>query len=269
MPEPCAATIDRHAKPRFLTASEHDQIALYDTIAQDYQAHYGDKYSALYRDKFIHGPLYRGQALRNKSVLDAACGSGETTRYLLAQGANVTGLDLSPKMIDLFQARFPQAKGVCNSIYSTGFADNTFDCVSVILGLHHFHPDLQKAVDEIHRILKPGGIFCFCEPCTGTLPDIARRIWYRHDRSQFAENEAAVDPEMLLEENAAKFRRVSQRYGGNVAYLSVLCSLILRIPVKLKRFYSPFAMFLESLVSPWQPKLLSCFVLCQWEKKSS
>ena len=40
----------------------------------------------------------------------------------------------------------------------------SFDCVAVVGGLHHIHPNVKAAVREIHRVLKPGGHFCFMEP---------------------------------------------------------------------------------------------------------
>jgi SAM-dependent methyltransferase len=238
----------------------------YDRIAHAYQAHHGDRYSLAYRDRFIHRHLFRGNSLAGKRVLDAACGSGETTEYLLAQGAEVTGLDISHKQIEAFRRKFPAADAVCRSIFSTGFADATFDCVSVVGGLHHLHPDVQKAVDEIHRILQPGGRFCFFEPPSRTLPDLLRKVWYRCDKGNFEENEASIDARELLRQNRGRFRPRLERYGGNVAYLLVLQSMELRVPLGLKRLYAPPLMLLERALGPLQPRWLSCYVICQWEK---
>ena len=256
---------DAAGKPTAASA-EQDQRAHFDGIADAYTAHYADRHSLRYREKFINRFLFNGVRLEGANVLDAACGSGETTDYLLAQGATVTGLDVSSEMIDAFQTKFPGSTGVCASIFSTGIPADTFDCVSIVGGLHHFHPDIQKAIDEVHRILKPGGIFCFFEPPKGTLPDLVRGFWYKRDREMFAENEAPVDVDGLLQENSGRFRLISQRYGGNIAYLLVLNSLILRIPLGAKPIYSSAAMFLESIITPFQPKLLSCFVIGQWQK---
>lgn len=254
---------ERQASPA--KTAEEDQKALFDRIADKYQAHYADKHSLLYRDKFINRALFEGIPLAGKAVLDAACGDGETTEYLLAQGAAVTGLDISSKMIESFNAKFPNCTGLCASIFSTGFANDTFDCVSIVGGLHHFHPDVQKAIDEVCRILKPGGFFCFFEPPSGTLPDVVRKRWYKWG-SDFAENEASIDIQALQRANSDRFRFISQTYGGNTAYLAVLQSFHFSVPRGLKGAYSPLAMFLESLIAPVQPRFLSCFVICQWQK---
>ena len=46
-----------------------------------------------------------------------------------------------------------------NSIHNTKFLDNTFDAIYICGGLHHVLPLLNETMNEIHRILKPGGLF--------------------------------------------------------------------------------------------------------------
>jgi SAM-dependent methyltransferase len=136
----------------------------------------------------------------------------------------------------------------------------------VVGGLHHIHPNVSMAVEEIHRVLKPGGHFCFMEPHSGSFPDLVRRFWYKHDRF-FSDNEASIDLQGLESAFASHFRFKKAKYQGNLAFLLVLNSLIFRIPVGAKPFYSPFLMWLESLINKLQGKVNSCFVVCQWQKK--
>src|SRR5215470_15276894 len=210
-----------------LGASELLQQEHYDRIAADYEAHYSDEWSVEYRRRFIYEPMFAGLNLDGMRVLDAMCGSGQTTSYLLAHGASVTGLDISNEVVDTFQSRWTSASVVKRSLLDSGLPDNSFDCVAVVGGLHHIHPNVKAAVREIHRVLKPGGHFCFMEPHSGSLPDIVRRVWYKHDRL-FAENEAAVDLRALKQEFKEKFYFQRVRYRGNIAFLLVLNSLIFR-----------------------------------------
>lgn len=249
-----------------LGVSERKQQAHYDNIAADYEAHYSDEWSAEYRREFIYKPMFEGLELSGMKVLDAMCGSGQTTSYLLTHGANVTGLDISNEVIDTFQTRWTEATAVKRSLLDSGLPDNYFDCVAVVGGLHHIHPNVKRAVSEIHRVLKPGGHFCFMEPHSGSFPDVIRRVWYRFDRF-FSDNEAAIDVAMLQKDFGDRFELKKAKYLGNLAFLLVLNSLIFRIPPGSKRFFAPLLMKLEPVVNKLQTKLTSCFVVTQWQKR--
>src|SRR5215813_10846953 len=111
------------AWPDQLRASERQQQQHYDNIAADYEAHYSDEWSLEYRRRFIYEPMFAGLNLAGLQVLDAMCGSGQTTSYLLAGGANVTGLDISNEVIDTFQSRWTTASVVKRSLLDSGLPD--------------------------------------------------------------------------------------------------------------------------------------------------
>ncbi|MGE0129700.1 MAG: class I SAM-dependent methyltransferase [Blastocatellales bacterium] len=238
----------------------------YDRIANEYEAHYDDPCSQRYRDKFFHKTMFEGVNLSGMKVIEAMCGSGQTTQYLISQGAQVTGLDISGEAVSSFNKRWPECQAVCASMLDSGLDNDSFDAVAVVGGLHHLHPHLDAAISEIHRILRPGGYLCFAEPHKGSLPDVIRQWWYKHD-SLFANNEEAIDLKAMKSEFASRFTFNLERYFGNAAYLLVLNSLVFRIPLKLKPFYTPTLLHLESLIGPLQGRLLSCFAVCQWRKK--
>jgi SAM-dependent methyltransferase len=238
----------------------------YDKLAASYEAHYSDEASQRYRARFIYDPLLEGVDLAGKRVLEAMCGSGQTTRYLLSKGAQVTGLDISREEMTSFRKRWPQCAGVTASMLDSGLPGDAFDAVVVVGGLHHLHPGLAEAISEIHRVLKPGGYFCFAEPHSRALPDLVRRHWYKHD-SLFAANEEAIDVEELKDQFSERFSFQKEQYLGGIAYLLVLNSMVFRIPLGLKRFYAPALMRVESVVNKVQGRLLSCFVVAQWRKR--
>src|SRR6202011_5187702 len=107
------------------------------------------------------------------------------------------------------------AIGVCASILRTGLESASFDAVFVTGGLHHVQPKVDEAVDEMYRLLKPGGYFCFVEPHTGSIADWFRRIWYRFDPI-FERNERAVDVEALERANQGRFEFLRRDYVGGI-----------------------------------------------------
>ena len=246
--------------------SERAQQEHYDRIAPEYEAHYSDPDSLEYRRRFIYEPMFEGLSLSGSKVLDAMCGSGQTTEYLLSLGAHVTGLDIAHEVIERFKSQWTTSEAVRRSILDSGFPDDSFDCIAIVGGLHHMHPHLNETLREIHRVLKPGGYFCFMEPHEGSIPNIVRRFWYRHDRF-FAANEAAIDLRSIEEEFHSQFHFKRVSYLGNVAFLLVFNSLIFRIPLSLKPHYAPLLMSIESRLRRLQGKLTSCFAIGQWQKQ--
>jgi SAM-dependent methyltransferase len=261
-----SAVTDRVPRAAQLCLSERQQQAHYDNISADYEAHYSDEWSLEYRRRFIYEPMFAGLNLSGMRILDAMCGSGQTTEYLLAHGADVTGLDLSNEVIDAFRACWTDADAVQRSLLDSGLPDESFDCVVIVGGLHHIHPNLKPAMREIHRVLKRGGYLCFMEPHSGSLPNLVRRVWYKFDRF-FSDNEKAIDLKALEQDFLREFRLRKVNYLGNLAFLLVLNSLIFRIPRWAKKFYSPLLMKLEAKIHILQGKLTSCFVVAQWQKR--
>jgi len=247
------------------TSIEKLQQLHYDRINSQYEAHYGDACSQRYRQTFIHEPLFDGIELSGMDVLEAMCGNGQTTEFLLSRGARVTGLDISNAEIHSFRERWSNCDARCASIFDSGFASSSFDCVAAVGGLHHLQPNIGEAISEIQRVLKVGGYFCFAEPHQGSFPDLIRAFWYKHD-NLFASNEASIDLQVLKKEFFHQFSVSKELYLGNVAYLLVLNSMIFRIPVRFKRFYTPTLMRIESLIDKFQGRRFSCFVVSQWRK---
>jgi SAM-dependent methyltransferase len=92
--------------------------------------------------------------------LDLACGTGATSERACAAGATVTGLDLSPVLIETAKERadelgFP-IDYVVGDVERLAFDDGTFDKVSSTCGVM-FAPDHEATASEIARVTKAGG----------------------------------------------------------------------------------------------------------------
>ena len=94
-------------------------------------------------------------------VLDVACGTGNTALMARARNASVTGLDLTPELLELARRR-ALVEGFDDVIWKAGdaedlpFPDGTFDVVTSSCGLM-FAPDQEKVASEVARVTKPGG----------------------------------------------------------------------------------------------------------------
>jgi SAM-dependent methyltransferase len=246
--------------------AEIEQKGHFDSIAGSYYDHYNDKYSTLYRNRFCMKPLFEGIELKKARILDAMCGSGQITEFLVNKDCYIEALDISPKQVEIYKREFPGIPIRERSILSTGYPGGCFDIVAIFGGLHHVHPHVREAVDEVHRILKPGGFLLFGEPHCNSIADRFRKLWYRRD-PLFGENERAIDFDRLAYDFRDRFDVISVFYGGNVGYLLVYNSLIMRIPVKVKVIISPSLLVLERVILHLQNRLLSFYGIMQWQKR--
>jgi len=127
--------------------------------SREYFIEFDQHYESLYPYLL---PFLDLETMRGKWVLEIGLGSGFTVSRF-AKGAKVcVGLDISGNTLWLNQARNKhfdiRSHLVQASATHIPISDNTFDSVISIGCLHHI-PDIESGVAEIHRVLKPGGIF--------------------------------------------------------------------------------------------------------------
>lgn len=107
-----------------------------------------------------------------KRLLDVGCGLGNDLARFAAAGADVVGIDLAERAIELARANFQQRNLVGRFHVMNGetleFPDNSFDLVYCHTVLH-FTPGPRKLVQEIHRVMKPDG--------EAIIMTINRRSW--------------------------------------------------------------------------------------------
>ena len=112
-----------------------------------------------------------------KNILDVATGTGDfaLTCYEILKPEKITGIDISEGMLDIGRKKIEKAgleqkiellKGDSEAIL---FDDNTFDAVTVAFGVRNFE-NLEKGLDEIKRVLKPGGKLIVLEFTKPSVP---------------------------------------------------------------------------------------------------
>jgi ubiquinone/menaquinone biosynthesis C-methylase UbiE len=108
-----------------------------------------------------------------RAVLDLGCGGGDLAAAVKAVGVDdVVGLDVSPYMLRQAALRHPGLRLVMGAAERTGFSEARFDGMAVCFLFHELPPSAQDAaLDEIHRILAPGGRLVICEPAPEQFRD--------------------------------------------------------------------------------------------------
>lgn len=121
---------------------------------------------------------------RPREILDVGCGTGESYRRLRGRypRARVTGLDIAPRMLTVLRKRegwLSRPRLVAADAEALPFADRSFDAVFSNLTLQWVN-DLDLALHEISRVLRPGGLLMFSTLGPDTLGEL-RQAWASAD----------------------------------------------------------------------------------------
>ncbi|MDB4349567.1 class I SAM-dependent methyltransferase [Omnitrophica bacterium] len=132
---------------------------------------YFDRWAHTYDKSILQHMLFRAShkmfvkeiAKSNKArfkVLDIGCGTGELAKKLTYRfkEADVHGVDISETMIKQANAKkmHKAVKFKVGDVENLPYDDNSFDVVTCSHSFHHY-PNKDKAISEMHRILKPNG----------------------------------------------------------------------------------------------------------------
>jgi SAM-dependent methyltransferase len=127
----------------------------------------GAQGSELYQNVVIPGALGMLNPQADETVLDLGCGQGVFSRALAEKGCKVTGVDLSPSLIEkakTYRSRMP-VRYVCRDAAEIGDL-GTFDALSAILSLQNM-PHLGDVCRACAAVLRPGGrmLWVMNHPC--------------------------------------------------------------------------------------------------------
>jgi ubiquinone/menaquinone biosynthesis C-methylase UbiE len=246
--------------------SENKQKSYYNSIANEYDEHYASDNALKYRHN-IYAKFLQDFDLKEKMILDAMCGGGQSTEFFLKKGAILTGIDISEKQCENYKKRFPNCEIYCRSILENNLAAETFDFI-ITDSVHHIHPYVDKCMAEFYRLLKPNCFLMLWEPSAKSISDYFRKIWYKKDKKYFQDNEAAIDLDKLTRDNFYMFKLVKKKFGGNFAYVFIFLTMAMRMKNKKNRFLLTALFFLEKTINYFQNRYTALWFLVLYQKRS-
>jgi SAM-dependent methyltransferase len=97
-----------------------------------------------------------------KTIVDAGCGTGRHSAFLVSSGFNVTGIDVSEPMLEVARARAPEVEFVHGDVFTWRPADPVDGvlCRGVFNDVTDFD-ERQRGLDSLFEMLRPGGLLIF------------------------------------------------------------------------------------------------------------
>jgi SAM-dependent methyltransferase len=161
-------------------------------------------------DVYLFDQILRGNISSGMRVLDAGCGVGRNIQYLLREGYEVFGVDVSAeavaatrKMASKLAPRLPAENFQVAGVEAMPFADNFADVV-VCHSVLHFARDeaqLEAMIRGLWRVLRPGGmLFCRLASTIGATQDMVfESVGGRRFRMSHGAEWLLVDEVLLME----------------------------------------------------------------------
>ena len=168
-------------------------------------------------DIYLFDQLLRGRITPQMRVLDAGCGSGRNSHYLLRCGAEVFGIDAGPEEIREIQAlaarlapALPAQNFAVGQLTELPYPDGYFAAVvcSAVLHFARDESEFDRMVAEMWRVLGDGGLFFARLASTIGIEDRVQRLQGRTHRLPDGSDRFLVDEEYLL--------RMTSALGGSL-----------------------------------------------------
>ena len=145
---------------------------------------------------------------KGAQVLDLGCGSGALATRRLSERFQITGVELSSRMVELAQPNIPTATFVRADMASVEFPPELFDGVCAFYSLTHLpQKELPTLLRRVARWLKPGGLFV-ASMGSGEDPGSVEDEWVGGVPMYFAGHAVQTNEELVEE---AGLRVVSAR----------------------------------------------------------
>ena len=192
----------------------------YNLIASDYtHDHLADTWDDDYCEAFINA------LPENSKVLDLGCGPGTDSKILIDRGLQITGIDLSDELIRIAADTNPTGSFVQGNMLDLPFGSHQFDGLFAKASLLHLpKEDVAQALQEIVKVVKPGGIIHIAIK-GGDGERIVKEDKFGYEFERFFSFWKIEDFEILLRDAGTTIIRSNSKTVGSTTWLQFLAQL--------------------------------------------
>lgn len=138
-----------------------DKGLFYDRFASEFDRKM-NMYDTEKRVRVVFNTLLSPREVKGKKLLDAGCGTGWFSSRAVEHGAVVTSLDVGENLLNEVKKKCRSTR-VVGDVTALKFEDNSFDIIVSSDVIEHT-PDPAKAISEMARVLKKGGVLALTVP---------------------------------------------------------------------------------------------------------
>jgi ubiquinone/menaquinone biosynthesis C-methylase UbiE len=132
---------------------------MYDRVAKEYAEAFCEEHEKKPKDQEMLR-RFAEEVGDKKPVWDFGCGPGQTAKYLTGLGMEISGLDLSEKILEQARAMHPELDFRKGNILELEFDDESIAGVVAFYAIVHFTEEqVETAFREVFRVLQPGALF--------------------------------------------------------------------------------------------------------------
>lgn len=163
--KPVTAKLEEAAEPKERAREQWTEDPCGAVYGQEYEFGTREFFDVVERHRYTEYAPWMPEVMGfdqfpGERLLEIGCGMGTDLLQFARGGAQVTGVDLTPRSIEISRQHFAVYGERADFVLTDGeqlpFADESFDVVYSNGVLHHT-PDTAGAVKEVHRVLRPGG----------------------------------------------------------------------------------------------------------------
>lgn len=139
----------------------NEKELFYDRFASEFDRKM-NMYDTEKRVRIVFDTLLRPGEIKGRTLLDAGCGTGWFSRRAVELGAVVTSLDVGENLLNEVRKKCETTR-VVGDVTALKFKDNSFEVIVSSDVIEHT-PDPKKAIAEMARVLKKGGVLALTVP---------------------------------------------------------------------------------------------------------
>ena len=191
------------------------EVCVQDRVSEDYEEkRYLLPHSRCYHTRWTQRmvEMLSPKAVEGR-ILDNGCGNGILGFVYPEMKERITGLDISPMMIEKAKLRLGEA--LVGDSENLPFEDGTFSAVVARSLLHHL-PDPRRGIDEMARVLAPGGEMVIADTNKSVLSELPRKI--ANHGEHFSDDHRNMNANELVREISRKFEVKNVEFFGYIAY---------------------------------------------------